>query len=162
MDWRSISVRQSVNIDAPPERVWEAITGDVTGWWGAGYLLEDDSTKLVLPAELGGLVAESNGERQNLWGVVSAVSPHEYIEFTGAIGMGLGAHGQVRYSMTRTFDGGTTLTVAHEAIGPIGESAQTSYDHGWADLNTRLKTLVETGEAYGLAGHNAPVPTPPS
>lgn len=148
-----MSIKQSIDIEAPKQVVWEAITSDVSGWWGSPYLLNDESTEITIDAQLGGLVAESNGESRMAWGIVTGVCPAAYLEFTGAMGMDLGTHGQVSFELAKAGDG-TRLTVRHEAIGPFGPGSQQAYSDGWADLLQRVRLLLEHHEEYGLRGRN--------
>lgn len=155
MEIRQISIKQSIEIDAPKDAVWEAITGDIGGWWGAPYMLDDESTEITVDARLGGLVAEGHGETRMAWGTITGICPGNLLEFAGAMGMGLGTYGQVSFGLAEADGGGTRVVLRHEAMGTFDAGNQEGYTHGWADLAQRLKTLVETGEKLGLSGANA-------
>ena len=63
----------------------------------------------------------------------------------------------MRYSLEAT-DAGTRVTVTHDSAllwNDDAAEARASYDYGWADLNARLKALVESGAKHCTAGTNA-------
>lgn len=154
MTLRHVAVRAQVEIAAQPSQVWEAITGDVSAWWGAPYLLLPDTRSIQVDPRLGGLVYEEAAESSGLWGQVTLIEPLRAIEWTGPQGMGPTASGTVRISVADSTEHGTTVTLEHEAIGAFGEGTQASYDHGWRDLLNRLRILLESGDSHGVSGLN--------
>lgn len=151
-------ITQAIDIAAEPARVWAALIEEPAAWWGAPYQLLDGPSSYELPLECGAPVLERLGEASALWGHVSAVTPGSVYAWIGQMGMGAGAWGEVRYELEAT-DAGTRVTVTHDsallAADADAAGARSSYDYGWADLNARLKALVETGARHGTAGTNA-------
>ena len=156
MDIQHFDVTQSIDIQAPPERVFRALVEDVADWWGAPYAIIDDPETISIEARLGGLVRENRGDHEALWGVVSEFEPGAVLAWTGSMGLGSGAHGTVTYTLTPG-GSGTSLTVHHVSFGLFSSGMAEGYGYGWDDLNHRLKTLVETGEKHGLTGSNSAV-----
>jgi len=157
MTLQHFAVIQSIGIEAPPERVFDALVDDTAAWWGAPYSLIDEPETITIDPRLGGLVRESRGGREALWGVVSEFERGAVLAWSGSMGLGPAAHGTVTYTVKE--DGtGSRVTVRHESIGPFSDDAAGQYDYGWDDLNHRLKALVETGERYGFGGRNGEVP----
>src|SRR5690606_8254286 len=150
-------ITQAIDIAAEPARVWAALIDEPAAWWGAPYLLLDGASEFELPLECGAPVVERLGDAAALWGVVSAVTPGSVYAWMGQMGMGSGAWGEVRYELEAT-DAGTRVTVTHDSAllsaDADAAAARSSYDYGWADLNARLKALVETGARHGSAGTN--------
>lgn len=148
-------IRQVIEIDAEPARVWEALVMRPSDWWGAPYLLLDGPSTFEMPTTAGAPLVERLGEQTALWGVVTACSPERAYAWRGQMGMGPEATGEVRYELEAT-ETGTRVSVRHDWIHLWGEGdgMREGYDYGWADLNARLKALVETGARHGTAGTN--------
>lgn len=109
----------------------------------------EGTTELWMDARLGGLVAERTRTAEASWGTITEIRPGTVLEFTGSIGLGELSYSTVRYNTVETAGERCLLTVVHQALGLFGQGTYTSYDHGWADLNERLKLFVETGERRG-------------
>jgi DNA-binding transcriptional ArsR family regulator/uncharacterized protein YndB with AHSA1/START domain len=158
-DMNEFHVRQAIDIVAPVERVWRALVDEPHRWWGSPYLmLEGAGQRLEFPQTAGGAVVERLGDATALWGIVTACEPGRAYAWTGQMGMGPAWTGEARYELEAT-DAGTRVTVVHDAMRLWGEGgideAASGYDYGWADLNARLKALVEDGAEHGTTGANA-------
>lgn len=158
MDLRRLHVVQQLDIKAARARCFAALTGDLSPWWGAPYLLIDSpETRISVEPRLGGLVFERAKEREVAWGTVSELATDHLVAWTGRIGLGNAVTGTVRFTLT---DNGSTTSVEleHESIGAFDPDSQHSYATGWNDLMHRLKAFVEDGESYGIAGANCRPP----
>ncbi|HEX2273198.1 MAG TPA: metalloregulator ArsR/SmtB family transcription factor, partial [Acidimicrobiales bacterium] len=153
----SVHVEQEVDIGAPPERVWAALTEELEAWWGAPYL-HGDATRLVLDPRPGGVFREDWGEGQGaVWGVVSAVERYRRLEVRGAMGMRGAVVGVTRFEFDAMEDGSTRVRLSHEAFGHIDAETERSYGLGWQDLlEVRLKAYIEEGVRYGLGQRPPP------
>ena len=160
MDIRRLHVRQQIDITADAHRCFEALTGDISPWWGSPYLLLDrPKTRISAEPRLGGLVSEHAEGEEAAWGTVSELATDRLVAWTGRIGLGDAVTGTVRFTLTEQ-DGGTRVDLEHESIGAFGAGSESSYDHGWRDLLHRLKALIEDGQSYGISGANtAPPPS---
>ena len=84
----ALSVQGSVTINASPDKVWHALTSEVSAWWGAPYICCDDTTDIRLDLRIGGPLYETGADgTEVLWGVVSGYTPGSFIEFSGCCGM---------------------------------------------------------------------------
>ncbi|MGH2627534.1 MAG: hypothetical protein ACRDHY_12895, partial [Anaerolineales bacterium] len=81
-------VEQAVTIQAPPRRVFEALTKDIASWWGSPHIIDDERTRdIVLEARLGGRLYEDWGDGAGaLWATVTRIRPDEYLELNGPLG----------------------------------------------------------------------------
>lgn len=149
-------ITQAIAIAAEPARVWAAFIERPAAWWGAPYLMLDGPSTFELPSAAGAPVIERLGDQTALWGFVTECSPGRAYAWRGQMGMGPSVTGEVRYELEPT-ETGTRVTVQHDWVHlwGDGEGVGASYDYGWADLNARLKALVETGAEHGTAGTNA-------
>jgi DNA-binding transcriptional ArsR family regulator/uncharacterized protein YndB with AHSA1/START domain len=137
-----------VFIDAAPWRVFDALTVNVSSWWGAPHLLSTDATNLVLEPQPGGRFYEEWGHRQGaLRAIVAAIRQDERLELTGAIfGTSVSALGFV----LERREGGTLVTASLTgAAEPPGSRAD--FAAILADLvRTRLKPFIEQGIRSGV------------
>jgi uncharacterized protein YndB with AHSA1/START domain len=136
-------------IDAPPWRVFDALTQNVAAWWGGPHLRSADATNLVLEPQPGGRFVEEWGHRQGaLRAVVTAIKQDEHLELTGALaGKAAGVLG-IRLERR---EGGTLLLAELTTSGvdaADGDAGKRAMD----DLfKARLKAFVEEGTRSGVA-----------
>ena len=149
-DVGSIRIRQEIPIKGSREKVFKALTSDVSSWWGAPYL-NGDAKKLIIEPRLGGLFFEDWGNCDGaVWGRVTQWKKNEIFEFTGPCGMGGAVHGVVCFTLEGDHQS-TLLKLEHGAVGHVTEKTQQMYGEGWKDLlSNRLKSFVETGVKQGL------------
>lgn len=154
MSLTSIHVVQSIPIAAPRPRVWTAFREHTSQWWGAGYsLLDESGSEFELPDELGAPILERQGAHQAAWGILTEIDPGHLYAWSGAMGMGAPSWGEVRYEFT-DHGQGTRVTVTHRHMGDLSPAIRDAYDHGWANLNARLRAYVEQGISLGTAGED--------
>jgi len=149
----TMHIEQEIVIEAPPAKVFAAMTRDVAAWWGAPYLVKDTATDIVLEPRLGGRFYEVWGDNEGaMWATVTAFQRDARLDLTGPIGMGGAVAGVVSFVLEPRGKG-TLLKLSHRAAGELSDEAETRYTKGWADLlGTRLKAFVESGKKSGLAG----------
>ena len=147
----SLDIEQEIAFEAPPERVFSALTEEIGAWWGAPYLHEQ-ATALELEPRLGGWLRERWGPGAGaLLATVTAIVVGERLELTGRLHMGV-VQGVVTFVL-RPEGGGTRLNFSHQAIGHLRPEVAARAEGGWAELlGVRLKTFVERGERLGIAG----------
>ena len=160
----AIHIEQEVRIEAPPSRVFEALTQEVAAWWGAPYLVNQQATDIILEARVGGRMYEVWGQGKGkqedegaLWAVVTAIERNKQLTLSGPMGMSGAVSGIITYALEPAGKSATTLKLTHRAIGedrpPMGvnEEMRRNYSGGWSDLlATRLKQFVETGRRAGV------------
>jgi DNA-binding transcriptional ArsR family regulator len=130
-----------VFVDAVPWRVFDALTVNIAGWWGAPYLRSADATNLVLEAQPGGRFFEEWGHRQGaLRATVAAIRQDERLEFVGPI-FARAADTRLAFALEAR-EGGTLLTVSawNAPAGAVNDL-----------FRDRLKAFVERGVQSGLA-----------
>ena len=151
-----IHIEQEVAINAAPEKVFNALTNDVSPWWGAPYLLSDSAKALIIEPLLGGRCYEDWGDSNGgVWATITGIKQNEWIELTGPIAMSGVVQGVVSFELEAQGEG-TLLKLSHRAMGEVGERQQQGYSSGWHDLlAVRLKAYVEQGIQYGI-GHEPP------
>jgi DNA-binding transcriptional ArsR family regulator len=136
------TLTDEVFIDAVPWKVFDALTVNVSAWWGPPHLKWPGASSLVIETQPGGRFYEAWGHRQGaMRGVVTAIRQDERLELTGPIFDGLG---EVRMCfLLEAREGGTLLTVTWDKV-----PAATLDDL----VRVRLKAFVETGVRSGIVG----------
>lgn len=145
-------IEQEVQIDATPNRVFEALTKDVAAWWGAPYQISETAKTIILEPKLGGRFYEDWGSGQGaLWATVTQLKQNEILELTGPIGMS-GAVQGIACIALEAKGKATLVKLSHRAVGEVNEQKQKGYSAGWQDLlGKRLKEFVEKGIRSGIA-----------
>ena len=147
-------VRNTAAINAPPAKVYAALTDGVGGWWDPVHTFSHDSRNLSVDAKPGGCFCErlpDGGGVQHM-SVVYA-SPGKLLRLTGAIGplQEAALSGTMTWNLLQA-GGGTTVELTY-AVGGFRAG-------GFRDIPTvidgvlrgqlaRLKALVETGRPDG-------------
>jgi len=143
-------VRNSAAINAPPAKVYTALTDGVGGWWDPVHTFSHNAHNLSLDAKPGGCFCErlpEGGGVQHM-SVVYA-SPGKLLRLTGAIGplQEAALTGTMTWNLLEA-GGGTTVeltyTVGGFRAGGFRDIA-TVVDGVLRGQLARLKALVETG-----------------
>ena len=145
-------IEQEVTIDAPPDRVFDALTKDVSAWWGEPHMYDKSRARDIrLEPMLGGEFYEDwgNGEGAN-YATVTLLRRPERLRMSGGMGMSGAVTGVIDIRLTPRGNS-TILHLSHRAVGEVTEQTRASYHNGWKVLlSERLKAFVERGERTGL------------
>ena len=155
----SLAIEQEIPIAAPRAKVFDALTGDVSPWWGRPYTQDAERIEsLVIEPELGGRFMEKwSDEDGAVWCVVTNFLRDRRLILQGTMAMPGATFGSIRFDLEDGPDSGTLLKLSHHAIGEVTDTMRDGYDAGWTDLlGRRLKAWVESGERMGL-GHEPPL-----
>jgi uncharacterized protein YndB with AHSA1/START domain len=149
-----IHISTATCIDAPPERVFAALTTGVSVWWGAPYLENPNAKDLIFEPRLGGRFFErwsyTNDKIGALIGTIAVFEPPWKLVMQGPFGMSESAvRSVVSFTLQETSEG-TKVNLSHRAIGTISEQMRNEYGKDWKELLNRLKSFVEDGKADGL------------
>jgi uncharacterized protein YndB with AHSA1/START domain len=154
---------QRHDLDAQPDKVFAALVGDLSPWWGAPYLLDAAARRVVLEPRPGGRLYEEWSDLPKqceqegaIWGTVFEIADAELIILQGAMGMPWPTQCQVRFDIEARGDG-TSLKLTHRAWGRASSRTRDSYEAGWEDLlDRRLRAWVERGERLGIDSEQLP------
>jgi uncharacterized protein YndB with AHSA1/START domain len=136
-----------IEIAAPPDSVWGAITGDLTGWWDHTY--SGDPARFFLEPWPGGRFIElfDDDSRDGfLHGTVTFVKRPELLRFEGPLGLtGYAVHGVYTYRL-EPVDDATRLTLTARVTGEMQDSWPAAVEGVWRHfLFDRLKPYLEGG-----------------
>jgi uncharacterized protein YndB with AHSA1/START domain len=147
-------VRNTATINAPPTKVYTALTDGVGGWWDPAHTFSHDARNLSVDAKPGGCFCErlpDGGGVQHM--SVLYASPGKLLRLTGAIGplQEAALAGTMTWNLSPA-GGGTTVeltyTVGGFRAGGFRDIA-TVVDGVLRGQLARLKALVETGRPDG-------------
>lgn len=144
------SVEETVQISAPPGRVWAALT-QPSGWWSPDHTFSHDAANLTLVPRAGGCFCEKlpgGGSVEHLH-VVYADGP-ALLRMKGALGPMQSMPMEGVMTVTLTPDAaGTELKLSYATAGDpsanLGERLSAVVDSVLGQQAARLKRLVETG-----------------
>ena len=142
----AFQVLQEVVLPASPEAVYDAATGDISGWWDHSF--SDHPKKLYIETKPGGgfwEIFDDSGDGA-LHATVIYAERGKRIRFTGPLGLS----GQA-VNMVTTYDflpdpAGTKLRVTCNVSGQIEDGQDKVVDAVWHHfLVERLKPYIESG-----------------
>ncbi|HEY4388209.1 MAG TPA: metalloregulator ArsR/SmtB family transcription factor [Ktedonobacteraceae bacterium] len=142
---KTMHIELEIVIKATPERVFAALTEDVSGWWDSEHCTYKRG-KMILEPEVGKRFYEDwgDGGEGALFGIVTLFEKNKVLEIEGAMGMEKPVHGLIRYELVPQ-EGTTLLKFTHRAFGDLKEDAERKYTGGWQDmLGVRLPAYLES------------------
>ena len=137
--------RHVVDIEAPPERVYEALTAEVANWWDPAHSYSGDAANFTLGE--GPCLCESlpdGGEVVHM--LVVLRRPGKALRLSGGLGplQALGVSGGMTFDLDAT-DAGTRLVYRYAVTGRGTRDWAAPVDRvQWGQLE-RLRRYVETG-----------------
>ena len=144
----SLDIAQDIQIDMPAERVFTALTQEISNWWTPQHL-HKEAVGLVLESQVGGRFYEVWKEEGagRLLGTVSVFHPHKQLEITGRLHLGV-VQGVMRFVLEPEGKA-TLLRFSHQAIGDVSADIAASFDQGWKALLAKsFKSYVEQSESF--------------
>jgi len=78
----------------------------------------------------------------HLWGHVQVIKPPKLLEIIGPMFMSYAVASHVQYRLEEQ-DGGTRLTITHQAIGLISQQHLEGVNKGWSDIVDTIKAAAE-------------------
>jgi uncharacterized protein YndB with AHSA1/START domain len=139
-----MEIEQEVTIQAPPERVFDALTNEVGAWWTHSF--DDAPRAILMEPRVGGRFHEVWGDEEGaLYATVTSLRRPSQLRLAGPFGMRRPVQAVIAFDLEPRDDGrATLLRLSHRAIGDLDEETHQQYDTGWrALLGTSLKSHVE-------------------
>jgi hypothetical protein len=88
-------------------------------------------------------LGENNG---HFWGVVQAIKRPTLLEICGPLAMSAGVSSNLQYRLKEA-DGGTVITLRHNAFGLVPADFRGGFRQGWEHLMNRVRQQAEAGKA---------------
>jgi uncharacterized protein YndB with AHSA1/START domain len=133
-------------IDAPPERVYRALTDEVHAWWDAAHSYSGDAANFYLePSALGCFCEKLPGGGSIAHMQVVYVEPGVALRMLGGLGplQGMGATGAMEFRLAAA-DDGARLNYRYQVTGFGSETMAGPVDRVQLGQLERLKRYVET------------------
>ncbi len=145
-DARVVEYEFEIEIDAGPERVWRALTDQLSAWWLPDFhMLGADSIVSLEPVP-GGRLYEQCGDQGLLWYTVLAVSPPNSLSLAGYCTPEWGGPCSTLLTVKLESKGeGTRVVVSDALYGRVSDDQVSSLYSGWRRLfNDGLKQFAES------------------
>ena len=141
-------VELQVNIAAPPERVWKALTEETTLWWPKDFYTSPRTRGVHWEAKLGGRLYEDYGSGAGaVWYEVFALHPPHSIDLKGNLAVPYGPAMSLLHLELKPQSSGTTVSLSDSTFGLSQDACDSKID-GWKQLfEIALKQYVETPRA---------------
>ena len=134
----------SVEINAPPERVFRALTSaDIAKWWGSPdlYRVTEWTGDLKVGGYWRSVGVDRDGKPFEVSGEFVEIDPPKKLVQTWAPKWVDGATTKVTYLLDE-IEGGTRITVRHEGFGAAAGACE-GHAAGWERVFTWLATWLE-------------------
>lgn len=139
-----------VVINAPREKVWQAITADTSSWWPRDFYVDPDAKSFHIEPRIGGHMFEDWGDGEGaIWATVTLVKKNEKLRLSSEVWPEYGGPARTIqcYDLSDADGGFTRLRFTDTMYGRILESSMASLNEGWNYLMGRaLKEFVEQGK----------------
>lgn len=151
IDLSSLIIQMEETIHAPAEKVFAALTGDLSGWWGFPFLINpEDASGVTIEPELGGKFYESWRDGGGvILGTVSRLKKNRRLVLQGYMSLPGPLCGIIDFELVPVSESVTIVKLHHSAFGTFDWQANRHYEPGWKHLlGTRLKAYVEEGREF--------------
>lgn len=134
-----------IQISAPRDRVWKALTEQVTSWWLPDFQMLGPDSVITLEPHAGGRLYEECGDASLLWYHVIAISKGKSLSLAGFCTQDFGGPCTTLLCVKLDEVGGvTTVSVSDGLFGRVSDKQIQSLQSGWKQLFTDgLKAVVE-------------------
>lgn len=149
MPLQALTIQLEAAIQAPPTRVWTALTEETGRWWLPEFYATPRPEHMELEPRPGGRLFERGAEGAGvLWYVVIEIVPPQVLSLSGDLAPPYGgpARSLLRIELEE-FRRGTLLKLTDSLFGVVDETAEQTIREGWTRLfGESLKQFVESAE----------------
>jgi DNA-binding transcriptional ArsR family regulator/uncharacterized protein YndB with AHSA1/START domain len=140
-----LDIRQEVELAAPMDAVFAALTKNIDRWWLSPYRQTGAESRLELLPVIGSAMIEESldGRHKAIWARVEEVHEPHLLYLSGRFAVTGAVAGRIHFDLKAEGETGCRLTVSHQAFGAIGEETQGHFTEGWRDLlDRRLRAFL--------------------
>lgn len=131
---RSASVKLEIEINAPRDKVFDAITRNLNSWWPKELHIFGEGSKMSFDPKPGGNMVETSEDGGGIvWGTVLTIIPPQSMQAVGHVLPPWGGPcvSYVDYSLEEKDDGTTLLKFTDYLVGEFSDKMLSSLDGGW-------------------------------
>lgn len=142
----SFTVAQELFLPVPPEEAYDAMTGDISGWWDHSFS-EEPAALFIEPKPGGGFVElfDESGDGV-LHATVTYADRGKLLRLVGPLGLAGNPFTMVMTFVFEPAKGGTTVKLTAVSMGEMQDGWDAAVDGVWHHfLFERLKPWVEAG-----------------
>jgi uncharacterized protein YndB with AHSA1/START domain len=136
-----------VPINAPKERVWDALVKELPDWWPKDFMGLPNSEKMKWEPWPGGRLFEETADGHGLlWGQVLSIMPGASLEMMGAVSPTWGGPSinMNRMEVQDAGSGTTLFRLTNSVLGNLSEEGEQNVTEGWKYLFAmKFKEYVE-------------------
>ena len=142
-----IELTLEIEINADPERVWQAMTADIAKWWPRAFNAGQTPVDFVLEPVLGGHMLERWENGGAIWATVTGVEENAMLQLSGELSPEFCGPARTLTRITLEADAnGTRLRLNDTVYGRTSDDGAGSLEGGWQELfGGCLKPWVEEG-----------------
>ena len=152
LETRAALYEMEIPIEAPRERVWQALTEEINAWWLPDFHMTGEGSVVTFDAVAGGQLYERHESGKTLlWCTVHMCEPGVSIYMVGHTSPDWGgpATSMLKFQLEDK-DDGTVLRISDALFGHVSDETVNSLQGGWRWLMTDgLKAHVEAGAGAG-------------
>ena len=146
LETRAAIYEMEIPIEAPRERVWQALTEEINDWWLPDFHMTGEGSVVTFDAKAGGQLYEQHESGKSLlWCTVTMCDPGVSIQMAGHIAPDWGGPtaSMLKFHLEDR-DGGTLFRITDALFGHVSDESVESLQGGWRWLMTDgLKAYVE-------------------
>lgn len=139
------NVELEIPIDAPSQKVWNALVKQTSKWWPEGFATKADA-RIIIEPKLGGRWYEHWGKSAGLvWYDVIGIDPPRSILLRGQLSAKFGGPAMTMLEIKLEANKKrTTLHLSDHTWGNVSPKMRDSLEEGWKQLmEVALKQFVE-------------------
>lgn len=144
---RTVRVESEVEIAAPRQRVFEALTRETESWFWPGKGGKRNPPSRLEPWIGGRFWQDQSATRGEgageLYAVVATIRPPEYLRMVGDFASERAYAGAITIRLEEAGPARTRVRVTHTCSGDVGDDKVREFDDGWRDELGNLKRYVE-------------------
>ena len=130
--FNGFSIRQEINIAAPANKLFDALTKHVNRWWDPKMRQTGSFGVLSLEEEIGAPLLEINPNGHAVvWARIEEIQRPNILYLSGRFGVKGALSGRIHYDIVDRGHGQSHLTLSHQAVGDISTESEKSFGEGW-------------------------------
>jgi uncharacterized protein YndB with AHSA1/START domain len=150
-EFRTLDIKLEIEINKPPEVVWQSLTAGISEWWPKAFYVGTSPKRFAIEPEVGGRVFEDWGDGEGgLFGVVTVFEANRMLQWAGDMSADFGgpARSVTTFRLSPTRHGkSTTLAFRDTPYGLLSDGAVQGLQEGWSFLlNACFKPFLEEGK----------------